>query len=388
MVDISIIIPAYNAEKYIRDCMNSVLNQTFKNIEIICIDDGSTDSTGKILDEYSLKDSRITVIHQENRGQTKGRKVGIEKAIGKYIAFVDSDDWLDSHMYEEMYCLAEEYNVEAVCCGYYSVQGKTRVKVFNDMKSGLYGKDSIYQYLFDCNKATRKINWSYWTYLFNKNSIYEYIMNIDDEIKQGEDIVGVWSFLINAKSIYVINAPFYFYRVTGGTSSRKENDNFLFHINRVYLSLKKQFQKNEHAEYLIHMLKHMLYDLTISGSCFFGERKDFFLFPYERIPANSNVVLYGAGMVGKSYYRQLKNNHFCNLVAWVDRAFENISSELYCIENPAKIKEIEFDYLLIALVNYGAIDAIVDEIIALYDIPRDKIITSPPKRLSLFVDME
>ena len=103
MIKISIIVPVYNVEKYLRKCIDSILNQTFRDFELILVDDGSTDSSGKICDEYSLKDSRIKVIHKENGGQSSARNMGLDVAQGEYIGFVDSDDWIEKDMYEILY---------------------------------------------------------------------------------------------------------------------------------------------------------------------------------------------------------------------------------------------------------------------------------------------
>jgi glycosyltransferase involved in cell wall biosynthesis len=113
---ISIIIPVYNAEKYLDKCLNSVINQTLKKIEILCINDGSKDGSLDILREYEKKDSRIKVFTQEHSGPARARNVGLENATGKYIMFCDSDDWYEPTMCEEMYKCIEKENVDLVMC--------------------------------------------------------------------------------------------------------------------------------------------------------------------------------------------------------------------------------------------------------------------------------
>lgn len=107
-VKISVVIPVYNVEKYLRDCLNSVVNQTLKEIEVICVDDGSTDGSAKILLEYTNIDKRITVIKQENLGLSMARNIGVKEAIGKYIYFLDSDDMIRCDALEILYKLSEE----------------------------------------------------------------------------------------------------------------------------------------------------------------------------------------------------------------------------------------------------------------------------------------
>lgn len=119
---VSVIIPVYNVEKYIYKCLDSIVKQTYNTIEIILVDDGSTDSSGRICDEYAKKDSRIRVIHKENGGLGSARNAGLDVAIGKYILFIDSDDWVDENYVESLLCYKTNDNI--TCCGYKAVYEK------------------------------------------------------------------------------------------------------------------------------------------------------------------------------------------------------------------------------------------------------------------------
>ncbi len=112
---LSVIIPVYNAAPYLRRCLDSVIAQTYKNIEIICINDGSTDDSGSILEEYGRRDSRVRVIFQNHAGLVRGRKNGVSAAKGTYVMYVDADDWIDENMAEEMLFLAESQDADLVC---------------------------------------------------------------------------------------------------------------------------------------------------------------------------------------------------------------------------------------------------------------------------------
>ncbi|MBQ7890389.1 MAG: glycosyltransferase [Erysipelotrichaceae bacterium] len=114
---ISVIVPAYNSEKWISSCLDSILSQTYSYLEVIVINDGSIDSTGKIIDDYSLKDDRIIPIHQENKGLVRTREVGISIAKGEYVTFVDSDDTVAKNMYEKLLNNAVKYNADISHCG-------------------------------------------------------------------------------------------------------------------------------------------------------------------------------------------------------------------------------------------------------------------------------
>lgn len=128
MIDISVIVPVYNVEKYLGKCIDTLIAQTFTNIEIILVDDGSTDKSGTICDEYALKDSRIIVIHKKNGGLSDARNVGIERAKGKYLGFVDSDDYIDEKMYEVLYSNLIQFKADMVMCGYYDCYENKLIK--------------------------------------------------------------------------------------------------------------------------------------------------------------------------------------------------------------------------------------------------------------------
>ena len=112
-----IIVPIYNVEKYLRKCIESILNQTLENIEVILINDGSTDNCGKIIDEYEKQDKRVISIHKENGGQSSARNMGLDIAKGKYIGFIDSDDYIDEYMYESLYNAIENSKADICVCG-------------------------------------------------------------------------------------------------------------------------------------------------------------------------------------------------------------------------------------------------------------------------------
>lgn len=114
---VSIIVPVYNVEKFLDRCLNSLINQTLKEIEIICINDGSVDNSLQILEKFAKQDDRITILNQKNSGQSTARNRGIDKASGIYLGFVDSDDWVDLNYFEKLYTAAEKYNCDMAVSG-------------------------------------------------------------------------------------------------------------------------------------------------------------------------------------------------------------------------------------------------------------------------------
>lgn len=154
---ITVIIPCYNVEKYLSECIDSILNQTYSCLEILLINDGSTDSTGDICDRYKQKDSRIRVIHQSNKGIATTRNIGVKEATGKYIFWIDSDDYVCSYIIEKLYKLLIDYSADMSICNY--IEGSCRN--YNFQK-----KDSI----IECFEARQGLNYIY------KNNHYSFIM--------------------------------------------------------------------------------------------------------------------------------------------------------------------------------------------------------------------
>ncbi|EKY29021.1 glycosyltransferase family 2 protein [Clostridium celatum] len=140
---ISVIVPVYNVEKYLKRCVDSILNQEMKEIEVILVNDGSTDSSASICDEYVRRDSRIKVIHKKNSRVAAARNDGIRLASGKYISFIDSDDWIESNMYKSMYEKAEEFNVDFIMCDFSKKGVDKSYNVSQPISSGFYDKDRI-----------------------------------------------------------------------------------------------------------------------------------------------------------------------------------------------------------------------------------------------------
>ena len=140
---ISIIVPVYNVESYLKKCLESIINQTYKNIEIILIDDGSTDSSGKICDDYANKDKRIKVIHKQNGGVSDARNTALDICRGDYIGFIDSDDYIELDMYETLLKFLLNNNLDVAMCSSYTVKNKQLIRCKNFKPYILTGKEAI-----------------------------------------------------------------------------------------------------------------------------------------------------------------------------------------------------------------------------------------------------
>lgn len=205
---ISIIIPVYKAEKYLHCCVDSVLAQSFTNFELILIDDGSPDNSGTICDEYAKQDRRIKVFHQENQGVSAARNLGIEQAKGEWIAFIDSDDWVENTMYEEMYHAASLANADIAGCNFWEIL-PTHASVINTF----YTSQSLF--LADIISS----NWGVvWKLLIKKYLFTDYKIRFPQNLNGGEDYLVCVQLLVKAKQTICINKPLYHYNRCNGQS--------------------------------------------------------------------------------------------------------------------------------------------------------------------------
>ena len=216
---ISIIVPIFNTAKYLSKCIESICVQIYSELEIILVDDGSTDGCYEICENYKKKDSRIVVIHKENGGLVNARKTGIDHAHGDYIAYVDGDDWIEPDMYERMYKKITEQVVDVVMCGRYEDTGETTKAVFHGLPEGRYDKQALLEKVYPRLIVNDSFfEWGVfpgvWDKLFKRELVERFQMSVDDRIAMGEDAACVYPCLLNAGSIYIMNECFYHYRQT------------------------------------------------------------------------------------------------------------------------------------------------------------------------------
>ena len=215
---ISVIIPVYNNVEFLDSCINSVVNQHYSNLEIIIIDDGSTDGSENKCDEWKLKDKRITVIHKKNEGVSIARNIGLYFANGDYVAFVDSDDYLDESMYSAMMKTNEKYDCDIVICDLYKVKGKSIEKVTNNIRSGYYDKTTQRSTVFPSLLMTNSVDFpptiSNCVCLFKRKLLHDNNIKYKEHIRFSEDLLFGSQAAYYANSLYYMKDQYYYYYVT------------------------------------------------------------------------------------------------------------------------------------------------------------------------------
>ena len=210
---ISVIVPVYNVELYLRKCLDSIVNQTYRDIEILVIDDGSIDGCGRICDEYAEKDGRIRVFHTENRGLSCARNLGLDNAHGEWIGFVDSDDWIEMDMYENA--------INGI--------GDADILCFQKTEGTYSGLEALYMFI------NNEISAFIWKKLYRKE-LFENISFPDGRIS--EDRATIYLLLHKAKTVRCKNIHGYHYAIRQGSITRTHN---LKNIFDYYLAVKEQY---------------------------------------------------------------------------------------------------------------------------------------------------
>lgn len=285
---ISVIIPIYNVEQYLPQCINSVLKQTYTNLEIILVDDGSPDYCGKMCDEYAQKDDRIRVIHKKNAGLGEARNSGLEVATGKYVYFIDSDDWIELDMLHKLLQEANNINADFVMCGFkkYVNDLNSVIEQHIEKKRILCGQEVTEQLLLPMVAQKSDIQEDYtinmcvWTNLYRRSIIEKYrIRFLSEREYLSEDICFNLEYLMHTQCAVILPDTFYFYRYnpTSLTSRYKESEyNMLVQlygevckiVDRINIEGEPEFRKQR---FFLTKTREVLFRLA-NSTLFFTKR--------------------------------------------------------------------------------------------------------------------
>lgn len=302
MPKVSIIVPVYNVEKYLPKCLESLINQTFKDIEIICVNDSSSDSSLDILNSYASKDSRLVVINKKNEGPGVARNTALKIAQGEYIAFVDGDDCFDVSLIEKCIAKAENYNTDAVIFGAYNLYDTDCVNggySVNKIPANLKGKPLSQN---EIRKNIFKFPPTAWCKFYKKDFLTQNNIIFSDDYK-GEDQLFFIGAMIFAKSIYVINENLYLYRKNRRDSltfSKKKHENSIIsNFNSISRLLENQSLEDEFVFKILD--KYFMKAVSWLGKC-----EDFYKPPYYT--DLTNLIESVAAKYPKFYWKNLNIN--------------------------------------------------------------------------------
>lgn len=319
MIKVSIIMPACNVEKYIEECMNSVINQTLKDIEIICVNDGSKDNTGRILDRYERQDSRIKVIHKPNTGYGHSLNIALDMARGEYIGIVETDDFASPDMFEKLYSAAKEHNADVVKSNYYQYVSVPEPKstFFEVLRPcGIYGKVFSTIECMDIMRVAPCI-WS---------GIYRREMLVSNNIRFNEtpgasyqDTSFAFKVWVGAERIYLIEDAYLHYRIDNANSSVKSSAK-VFCICDEYREIEKYLEqypeKKKNFEIMKNTLKYESYRWNLQRLTF-GFKYAFLLQMRKELSFAEEQ-----GLLQKEYFSDYSWNNLRRIIDNMDLYYE------------------------------------------------------------------
>lgn len=255
---ISIIVPIYNVEAYLDECVESILAQTYSHIQVILVDDGSTDNSGKKCDEWKEKDSRIIVIHKENGGLADARNAGMKLATGDYIGFVDSDDYIARDMYEKLLLAMNQSDSEAAICGYSSKEEEVKLSESQQLTYEIFvGRDLVNATVF---QDDTRMTYSVWRCLLKRGDV------IDLEFPFGklyEDVCYYITTFWKIKKVAFVSQNLYFYRlrndsITGVKVTDRHIDDLLLYSSKILDFYRENGNNEENSKAKSAVLKDVL----------------------------------------------------------------------------------------------------------------------------------
>ena len=377
---ISIIVPIYNAERYLQRSLDSILNQTYRNLEIILVDDGSTDGSAGIMEEYAKQDGRIIIFRQaHNMGLVRARKTGVRLATGDYISYVDADDEISLTRCEELLPQMEagiEIIVTDVVQVYSSHSSQRMTNYFFEKNYNAEEiKAEILTRIADAGHFYKRYLRTYvWGGVFSRSLLQKCQQLVVDEVVMGEDTVCFLWCILYAKSLAVVSgAEYYYYKNVGSmchiSSFDAENCK---KIRRSHVAFKKFMQDYQHhlpegvRDIVGKQLRHTFYYLTMASDyrLLMEQRPQVTFFPFA-VPVTAKVVIYGAGSFGQQLFEFWSGRKEVKILAWCDRSFEKYIAAGLEVHPPERILEVNAEYVLMAIAQYDVARIAAEDLVGM-----------------------
>jgi glycosyltransferase involved in cell wall biosynthesis len=362
---ISVLVPIYKIDRYLGICVESLLNQTYKNLEIILVDDGSPDRCPEICDLYASKDERIKVIHKENGGLVSARKAALMAAKGSYIGYVDGDDWVGPGFYHSLYSSIKESDADIAIAGFSRDLFSSTKNILNAIPSGVYEGDALdaikKQMIADGVFYRHGITTYLWNKLFKREVIEKYQMEVDNRITIGEDAATVYPAIMASKKIVITDNCAYHYRQREDSMLKTATNHNNEYLKVMYLhDYMKQSLKGWSEEYdLLRQTEDLILSTFIIRTG--GTLKDdggLANFPFAVDFSGKKLAVYGAGTFGQQLVRRLKNENQCTITTWVDDDYWEYRRCCMDVDPIEQICKVVYDAIVIALIDPVQIEKI------------------------------
>lgn len=371
---VSVIIPAYNADKFIDTCINSIMCQSYTEIEIIIINDGSDDKTSEILNEYASVDDRIIIYNQSNHGLVYSRKKGLEFAKGEYCIFVDADDYLDRFAVESMVLDISKSDCDLIHYNFFNDENNIITPQRGIQKEEIFYLnlineriDILKKYLFS-HMTENYITPSIWSKIYKTELIREWYESIPDSQQLGEDFLFLIQIIMKSKKIKLSRQRYYYYRILNSSMTHKKEVKKIAELSCLYKSICDLFSNYGILEELQSDIDGVYWDKILQyikkEEC--DElRMITYQYPFIDELQGKKIILYGAGTVGKDYYMSLAANNDINVVGWIDKNKMGTQYMGYSICGIELLQTLPhtYDYILLAIDDEKIAKGIKEELV-------------------------
>jgi glycosyltransferase involved in cell wall biosynthesis len=376
---ISVIVPIYGIERYLGICIESLIKQTYTNLEIILVNDGSPDRCPEICDLYATKDSRIKVIHKTNGGLVSARKAGVTEATGLLIGYVDGDDWVEPDYYKSLFNAMVANNADLVVAGQSRDLFDTSIPLFNNIPSGLYideNLDYLRSNMLSLGSFYRLGITTYvWNKLFKKTQIKNYQSQVDEKITIGEDAAVVFPLMLSCERIVITDNCGYHYRQREDSMLKKSLpfSQDILRLQTLFDHL-NSFLRDDSGRYA---LSKQIQDFILSVSIIrsggiLTDKKDKYS-PFNKNFFGKNIIIFSAGTFGQQLVNRINEHAYCNIIAWVDDDYWEYRRCCLNVDEVECISGLSFDYVVIATVDNMLIKSIFSRLMIM-GIDSEKII--------------
>lgn len=384
---ISVIVPVYNVEGYVSQCVESIIGQTYTNLQIILVDDGSTDSSGRICDTYAEQDDRIQVIHQANEGLVSSRKAGLNIAEGDFIGFVDGDDYIEPEFYESLLNFLLKDQVDFVHTGYiykkhavFIKNCQFETKIYKLCKDAII--DILNNYVFGSGEE-QHIAFSTCTKLYRSEFIKKCYNRVPHYQSMGEDLVCLCVCLLEGKGVSFHKEALYYYNLRDSSLVNSVDMTIIPKNARLYSTVLDMMEVYGVAEQVKPSMDRYFVNSILTSLTRGCKAKDFinaYVFDRMDLIKDKKLVIYGAGIVGQGYYAQICKYTSCTIVGWVDLDYKNIHFDYSEVVGVEKIKNMQYDLVLIAVKRLNIANEIRGQLRDM-GVPEQKIVWEKPRSL-------
>lgn len=392
---ISVVVPIYNLDAYLYQCVRSIVEQTYKSLEIILVDDGSTDNALEICEFFRKSDERIRVIAKPNGGLVSARKAGLNTATGKYVFYVDGDDWINSDCIAEYYKLANAYDTDIVVGDYKREFLGNFVTIRNSIAPGFYNRNRIETEILPLmishgtffNHGLKTYSWGK---LYKRSAILALQNQVPDEIMIAEDAALIYPAIYQSNAIYIADIALCNYRQRPNSILKSTSFD-----NREIGRIAAAFQylvdilDSRHSQYgFEHQLQaYFAAIVTIRTGGFLSSTELYKKFKiFGAIPPGARLALYNSGSFGQHAYKHLQHNGIFGLAGWFDRDYKENNILNMPVSNPEELHHYSFDFLIVPSFD-PALHAEVDALFEAQGLARSKIrsATLDSSNLALFI---